>query len=59
MAVVRVGVDLKLFNLLCERDDSWSLEELAKRTGADPTLLGESHSTQMHTDAQYRGFKKS
>lgn len=54
-----MGVDLKLFNLLCERDDSWSLEELAKRTGADPTLLGESHSTQMHTDAQYRGFKKS
>ncbi|MCJ1423356.1 hypothetical protein MMC29_001239 [Sticta canariensis] len=39
IAVVRVGIDLKLFNLLCEHNDSLNLEELTKHTGADPTLL--------------------
>ncbi|MCJ1261206.1 hypothetical protein MMC22_001070 [Lobaria immixta] len=39
IAVVRVGVDIKLFNLLYESDDPLSLDQLTKITGADPTLL--------------------
>lgn len=38
-AVVRVGIDIKLFNLLSESDDPLSLDQLTKSTGADPTLL--------------------
>ncbi|KAL2050995.1 hypothetical protein ABVK25_008741 [Lepraria finkii] len=37
---VRVGCDLKLFNLLAASDSSLSLDQLHKQTGAAPIFLG-------------------
>lgn len=40
LAAIRVGLDLKLFDLLGESRDPVTVDELATKTGAAPTLLG-------------------
>ena len=42
--VARIGVDLKIFELLADGDKPQDLEILAKKTGAAPILLGEDCS---------------
>jgi hypothetical protein len=39
---VRVGCDLKLFDLLAGSDTPLSVEQLQKQTGAAPVFLGKS-----------------
>ncbi|MCJ1313932.1 hypothetical protein MMC25_007612 [Agyrium rufum] len=39
-AMVRVGIDMKLFNILTEKKEPQTIAELAQATGADPTLVG-------------------
>jgi len=39
-AVVRTGVDLKLYDLLCASKSPLSVDEIAKATGAKPQLTG-------------------
>ena len=41
LASVRIGIDLKLFEILTESDDPMTVEQLAASTGASPSLLGE------------------
>ncbi|KAL2221344.1 O-methyltransferase-domain-containing protein [Thermoascus aurantiacus ATCC 26904] len=40
LAAIRVGLDLKLFDILGESRDPVTVDELATKTGAAPTLLG-------------------
>jgi hypothetical protein len=40
VAVVRVGIDLKLYDLLVASKAPLSVEDIAKTTGASPLLLG-------------------
>jgi len=42
IAAVRIGCDLKLFNLLTESATPLTLNELSKTTGAAPGLLGKT-----------------
>jgi hypothetical protein len=42
LAIIRVGVDLKLFEMLASNKSPMTVERLAQRTGADMVLLGES-----------------
>jgi hypothetical protein len=38
--MIRVGIDLKIFDLLADSQSPLSLEQLTQATGADPVLLG-------------------
>ena len=38
--MVRIGLDLNLFNILSESSEPLSVAEIAVRTGAAPTLTG-------------------
>lgn len=40
IAAVRIGIDLKLFDLLATTDYSLTVAELHQKTGAAPLLLG-------------------
>ncbi|PQE26449.1 O-methyl transferase B protein [Rutstroemia sp. NJR-2017a BBW] len=40
VAAVRVGIDLKLYDLLVASETPLSVEDIAKTTGASPLLLG-------------------
>jgi len=40
LAGVRIGIDLKLFELLSESPGPMTQEQLAQKTGAAPVLLG-------------------
>lgn len=42
-ALVRIGCDLKLFNILAESPTPLTVESLAEKTGAAPTLLGKCY----------------
>lgn len=40
LALAQTGIDLKLFETVSQQPDKvWTLEELAKSTNSDPTLL--------------------
>ncbi|KAL2831007.1 hypothetical protein BJY01DRAFT_254425 [Aspergillus pseudoustus] len=39
-AIVRVGIDLNIFNILSESKGPLTIDQLAENTGAAPTLLG-------------------
>jgi demethylsterigmatocystin 6-O-methyltransferase len=38
--MIRVGLDLKLFDILVENKAPLTVDELASKTGVAPTLLG-------------------
>ena len=40
MAIMRIGVDLNLFEILSNSTDTLSVQQLADKTGAAPLLLG-------------------
>ena len=40
VAVVRIGCDLKLFNILAENPNPLTVDSLSQKTSAAPTLLG-------------------
>ena len=40
VALVRIGCDLDLFNILTDSPTPLTVESLAQKTGAAPTLLG-------------------
>ncbi|KIM98593.1 hypothetical protein OIDMADRAFT_43492 [Oidiodendron maius Zn] len=40
VAVVRIGCDLQLFNMLVENPNPMTIDSLSQKTGAAPTLLG-------------------
>ena len=41
LAMARIGVETKIFEKLCERNDrAWTSDELAKACGTDPLLMG-------------------
>jgi len=40
MALVKIGVDLKIFEILAASSTPLSLEHIGKKTGAAPALLG-------------------
>ncbi|KAF4633855.1 hypothetical protein G7Y89_g4256 [Cudoniella acicularis] len=40
LAIIRTALDLKLFNILTDNNDTIQLDALASKTGADPILLG-------------------
>jgi hypothetical protein len=42
--MVRIGLDLNLFDILSESNEPLNVAELAAKTGAAPTLTGESQS---------------
>jgi hypothetical protein len=60
ISIIRVALDLKLFEILAEREDSMKVEELAEKTGAEGKLLGEcicepkSHAT---PESHNRGYQ--
>ena len=39
--MVRIGLDLDLFNILSQEDGPLSVAEIAAKVGAAPTLTGE------------------
>jgi len=39
-ATIRVGIDLKLFDILCEARGPLTTKQLAEATGAAPVFLG-------------------
>lgn len=39
-ATIRIGIDLKLFNILCEAPGSLTTKQLTEATGATPVFLG-------------------
>lgn len=43
--MIRVGIDLKLFDILEARRAPLSLDEIVKTTGGDSQLIGQSKST--------------
>ncbi|KAJ5669292.1 hypothetical protein N7462_010362 [Penicillium macrosclerotiorum] len=45
--LVRIGLDLKIFDILAESDHPLTVKDLAAKTNAAPTLLGEFPSTIM------------
>jgi len=46
LASIRIGIDLKLFSILCEARKPLTTEQLVKATGAGPVFLGTSYSSQ-------------
>lgn len=43
MALVKIGVDLKIFDMLVASSTPLSLENIREKTGAAPGLLGTSN----------------
>ena len=48
--VIRIAIDLDLFNLLIKSEKPQTLEDLTKATGADGVLLGVPSANPPHTD---------
>ena len=42
IAAVRIGIDLKVFDLLVASKDAMTVDQLQQKTGAAPALLGTS-----------------
>ena len=48
--VIRIAIDLDLFNILIKSEKPQTLEDLTKATGADGVLLGVPSTNPPHTD---------
>lgn len=48
-ATIRIGIDLKLFDILCEAPGPLTTKQLAEATGATPVFLGWSNKPPIDT----------